>query len=156
MDSAVKKDLYTGGSAFRFEHIGNVLCGAIAEKLAQRLLVVRDVMFFNEGDEIRGGVAGQGGFRKVFVRGDEVFRPAMEIREIAAASAGDQDFLTDFICAFDHGDAASAFAGLDGAKQSGGSGAKDQSVKFMNQGRVSSNCGISAAGFPRRLHSRLN
>ena len=73
-------------------------------------------MFFNQGDEIGGGVAGEGGFQKVFVCGDEVFRPAMEDGEIAAASSGDQDFLADAVGALQHGDASPAFSGFHGAE----------------------------------------
>jgi hypothetical protein len=113
-------------------------------------------MLFNESNEIGGSVASQGGFREVLVGGDEVFRTTMEVGEIAAASAGNQDFLSDLIGAFEHSDTASAFAGLDGAEQPGGPGAKNQSVKFMNQGRISSDCVVPAAEFPQRLHSRLN
>jgi len=118
--------------------------------------MIGDEMLFDKGNEIGGSVASQGGFREMLVCGEEVFRLAMKISEVAAASAGDQDFLANFVGAFEHSDMASAFAGLDGAKQPGGSGAKNQSVKFMNQGRISSNCVVPVAEFPRRLHSRLN
>src|SRR5580692_276768 len=133
MDSAAEKDLNIRGFAFRFEHVRDVLRGEIAEKLAQSFLVIRDVMFLDEGDEVGGCVSGQGGFGEVFVCGDKAFRLAMKIGEVAAAPAGDQDFLADFIGPLEHGDATSAFTGFDGAKQSGGAGADNQSVKFMNQ-----------------------
>jgi hypothetical protein len=139
-DSAVEKNLYAGGAAFRFQHVSDVFRGAIAEKLAQRLLVVRNAMFFNQRDEIDRRVTGEGGFRKMFVCGDEVLRPAMEVGEIAAASAGDQDFLADAFGALQHRDAAAAFAGFDGAEQAGGAGTKNQSVKLVDQGKLSSDC----------------
>jgi hypothetical protein len=147
MDSAVEKSLHAGGAAFRFQHVRDDFRGVIAEKLAQRLLVVGDVVFFNQRDEIGGRVAGEGGFRKVIVCGDEVFRPAMEVSEIAAASAGDQDFLSDAVGALQYGDTAPAFAGLYGAEQTCGPCAKNQSVKLVDQGKFSSDRGRPFAGF---------
>jgi hypothetical protein len=113
-------------------------------------------MFFNEGDEIRGRVTGQRGFREVFVRGDKIFRPAMKVGEIAAATAGDQDFLADAIGVLQYGDASAAFAGLDGAEQAGGAGAKNQGVKSVNQVRDSSELRNIVARFPIPFLSRLN
>jgi hypothetical protein len=101
------------------------LRGTIAEKLAQGFLVVRDAMLLDKADKIGGSVARQGGLREVLVRGDEIFRLAMKVGEITAASTGDEDFLADAIRALQHGHAPPAFAGLDGAKQASGSGAKD-------------------------------
>ena len=147
LNSAVEKNLDTGGLAIRFQHICDFLCGTIAEKLAQCFLVVRDAMFFDEGDEIRGRVAGERGFREVFVCGDEVFRTAMDVGEIAAASAGDQDFLADALGTFEHRDSAPTFAGFDGAEQTGGPCAEYQSVKLVDQGKLSSDRGRPFAGF---------
>jgi hypothetical protein len=93
--------------------------------LPERFFVVRNAMLFNQRDEIRGRVPGQRGFREVLIRGDEIFRLAMKVGEITAASTGDEDFLADAIRALQHGHAPPAFAGLDGAKQASGSGAKD-------------------------------
>ena len=147
MDSAVEKNLHAGGAAFCFQHVRDVFRGAIAEKLAQGLLVVGDAMFFNQSGEIGGRVTGEGGFRKVFVCGEEVFRPAMQVGEIAPASAGDQDFLADAVGALQHRDTAPAFAGFYGAEQTRGPCAKNQSVKLMHQGKLSSDRGRPFAGF---------
>jgi hypothetical protein len=91
-------------------------------------------MFFNECDEIRGRVAGESGLREVLVRGDKVVRPAMDVGEIATASAGNQNFLADAIGALQHGNVASPFAGLYCTEQPGSPGAKNQSVKLVDQG----------------------
>jgi len=49
------------GAAFGFEHVGDVAGGAAAKELAESLFVVGDAMFLDEGEEVRGGVAGEGG-----------------------------------------------------------------------------------------------
>ena len=94
-------------------------------------------MLFDQRDEIRGRVPRQRGFREVFVRGNEIFRLAMNVGEITASPAGDQNFLADAIGMLEHGDAPPAFAGLDRAEESSGAAAKNHSVKFANQERVS-------------------
>jgi hypothetical protein len=147
MDSAVEKNLHAGGAAFRFQHVRDVFRGAIAEKLAQGFLVVGDAVFFNQGDEIGGGVAGQGGFREVFVRGEEVLGSAMDVGEIAAASTGDENFLADAIGTLQNGDTPPAFPGFNGAKQASRPGAKNQSVKPVVQGRISSDAESRSRGF---------
>ena len=90
-------------------------------------------MFFDQSDEIRWRVPGQRGFGKVRVRGDEVFRLAIKIREIAPAAAGNQDFFAGTIGALKHRNAAPAFAGLDRAEKSCGARAKNHGVKFVDR-----------------------
>ena len=82
-------------------------------------------MLFDQGDEVRRRIAGQRRFREVRIRGEEIFRLAMDIGEIASAAAGDEDFLAGAIGVLDHRDAASAFAGLDRAHQPGGAAAEN-------------------------------
>jgi hypothetical protein len=57
----------------------------------------------------------------------------VEVREIAAPSAGNKDFLADALGTLQHDHAPPAFAGLDCAKQSGGARPKNQSIKLMRQ-----------------------
>jgi hypothetical protein len=147
MDSAAEKDLHSGAAAFRFEHICNVFRGAIAEELPERFLVVGDAMLLNECDEICGRVAGQGGFREVFVCGDKVFGPAMDVGEIAAASTGDENLLADAIGTLQNGDTPPAFPGFYGAKQASRPSAKNQSVKPVDQGKISSEAESRSRGF---------
>ncbi len=49
------------------------------------------------------------------IRRDEIFRRAMNVGEVAASSAGDEDFFADAVGVIEKGDAASALAGFDGA-----------------------------------------
>ena len=86
-------------------------------------------MFFHEGDEIGGGIAGQGGFGEVGILRKEIIRLAMEIGEIAAAAAGDEDFFADFFGVFQEENAAVTIAGFDGAEEAGGAGTEDDYVE---------------------------
>src|ERR1700721_1105272 len=94
LDCGVEENVDVGGAAIGFEHVGDIAGRAVAEKLAQSFFVVRNRMALNQGDEVGGCVAGQSGFSKVGIRGDEVFGAAMKIGEIAAAAAGDGDFFS--------------------------------------------------------------
>ncbi len=132
---AVQDNLNPRGPAFGFEHFHDVLRGAVAEKLAERFLVIRNAMLFHQRDEVRRFVPGQGGFREVGIRGIKVLRPAMEVGEIAAASAGDQDLFARTIGPFQDSDAPAAFARLDRAHQPGGSGAQNDRIKFVDHDR---------------------
>jgi hypothetical protein len=53
----------------------------------------------------------------------------MEIGEVAASAAGDQDFLSELSGTLQDGHAATALSRLDGAHESGGSGAENEDVK---------------------------
>jgi hypothetical protein len=55
-----------------------------------------------------------------------------------------------------HADAPAAFASLDGAEQAGGAGAKNQSVKSVDQEGNSFSRGIPIFEFPLRFPTRLN
>ena len=110
--------------------------GAIAKKLAESFFVIGDAVLFNERDEVRGSEAGEGGFGEVRIGGDEIFRAAMDVCEIAAAASGDKDFLADLAGAFEDGNATAAPAGFDGAEESGGTCTEDQGVKGFSQGRI--------------------
>ena len=91
-------------------------------------------MFFHERDEVIGRVAGQRGFCEVRIRGDEIFRRAMNVREVAASAAGDEDFFAGAVGVFEDSDAASALAGFDGAHESCGACAEDYGVEGVGGG----------------------
>ncbi len=112
----VQNNLDRGFAALGFEHIGDVLRGALAEKLAERFLVIGNAVFFDQGDEVGRSVACERGFCEMLVCADEILRAAVNVRKIAAAAAGDEDFLADAIGALEYGNAASAFAGFGGAE----------------------------------------
>ena len=78
--------------ALALEHGDDVVGGAVAEELAEGFFVVGDAVLFDEGDDVGWGVAGEGGLGEVGVFGEEVFGAGVEVGEVAAASAGDEDF----------------------------------------------------------------
>ncbi len=135
LNCGVEKKVDLGGAAFRFEHIGDVAGCAVAEKLAQSFFVVRNRMAFDQRDEIGGCVAGQRGFGKVRVRGDEIFRAAMKIREIAASAAGDEDFFAGARGAFEDGNASPTLPCFDGAHQACGTGAENYGIIVVSHFR---------------------
>jgi hypothetical protein len=59
------------------------------------------------------------------VRGEEVFGLAMDVREIAAPTPGDENLFAGTIGMFDQRDAAATFAGFDRAHQARRSGAQN-------------------------------
>jgi hypothetical protein len=124
-DFGVHDDFYIGIAAFGFEHGDDLRGGVVAEELAEGFFVVGNSVLLDEGDEIGWGVAGKGGLGEVRIFGEEVLRLGVKIREIAAAAAGDQDFLAHFFGAFEEHDAATALAGFDGAHETGCAAAED-------------------------------
>src|ERR1700730_15923794 len=124
LNGGIEKNVDVGRATFRFEHVGDIAGGAVAEKLAQSFFVVRNRMALNQGDEVGGCVAGQSGFSKVGIRGDEVFGAAMKIGEIAAAAAGDEDFFACTRGTFEDGHASTALPCFNGAHQACGTGAE--------------------------------
>ena len=65
------------------------------------------------------GVSGRGRIGEVRVGGEEVFGARVEVGEVAAAAAGDEDLFADAIGMIENEDAAAALAGHDGSHQSG-------------------------------------
>jgi len=93
--------------------------------------VIRDAVLLNQGDEIGWGVASHGGLSEMRIGGEEVFDAAVEVGEVAAAATGDQNFLSQSVGMFEHGDAAGALAGFDGAHQSSRATSEDDCIEGM-------------------------
>jgi hypothetical protein len=62
------------------------------------------------------------------------FRLATKVGEIAAAAAGDEDFLADAVRVFEDSDAAAALSGFDGAQQSRCAATKNKHIEFAIHG----------------------
>ena len=89
--------------------------GAVAEELPQRLLVIADAVLLDQRDDVGGREARQRRLGEVRVLGEKVFGAAVDVGEVAAAAAGDQDLLADALGVVEQDDAPSAPPGLDGA-----------------------------------------
>ena len=88
-------------------------------------------MFFDEANEVGRSIAGERRLGEVGVGRKKIFRAGVQVGEIAAAAAGDQDFLADSIGAFEHQDAPSALAGFDGTHQAGSACSENDDVVFL-------------------------
>ena len=131
-DFGIYEDFYVGIAAFGFEHGDDLGGGIVAEELAESFLVVGNSVFLDEGDEIGGRVARESGLGEVRIFGEEVLRLGVKIREVAAAAAGDEDFLADFFGAFEEYYPAAALSGFDGAEESSGAAAQNDHIEVVH------------------------
>ena len=122
-------------SALAFEEGDDALGGVVAEELAEGLLVVADVVLFDQRDDVGGGEAGQRGAGEVRVGGEEVFSGGVDVGEVAAAASGDEDFAAGALAVLEQKDAATAAAGFEGAHHARGAGAEDDDVEVSGSGR---------------------
>ena len=67
------------------------------------------------------------------IGGDEVIGAGVEVGEVAAASAGDEDLAAGQAAAFEQGYAAAALGGDGGAHQTRGAGAEDDGVEYSSR-----------------------
>src|SRR5690606_11776002 len=81
-----------------------------------------------EGEEVGRGVAAQRRPGKVRVGREEPLGGGVQIGEVAAAAARDEDLAAGRLGTLDDEDPASALAGLRGAHQPGGAGAENDDV----------------------------
>lgn len=125
---AIENNVHAGGTAFGFEHVHDLARGMVAEELAEIFLMEGNAVFFDQGDEIRRRVARQGRLCEVRIGRQEIFRTAVEVCEIATASAGNEDFSAGAVPSLEHSDAPPAFTRFDGAQQTGRAGADNDSV----------------------------
>ncbi len=129
----VQENRHAGGAALLFEHVSDVPCGAVAEQLAERLFMIRNMVLFDQRQKVLRREPRQGRLAEVRVSRYKVLRPAMQVGEIAAAAAGDEDLLANAIGMFEHRHAPSALAGFDGAHQPRGSGAEHDDIESLDQ-----------------------
>jgi len=136
-----------GVGCFGDEHVEDVAGGAVAEELAELLFVPRDAVLLDQGEEVGGRVASERGLREVRIFGEEIFRAAVDVGEVAAASAGDEDLLAGARGAFEDGDAVSTAASFDGAHETGGTCSENEGVELAVWRLIHSE--IVQAGFRR-------
>ena len=74
-------------------------------------------MLFDEAHEVGRSIAGERRLGEVPIGRKKVLWAGMQVSEIAAAAAGDQNFLADAIRAFEHQDTPAPLAGFNGAHQ---------------------------------------
>src|SRR5438552_13570586 len=112
--------LHSAARAFRLEHRDDVERGAVAEELAELLLVVGDAVTLDETDELRRRVACERRAAEIRVLRQKVRRPRVDVREVAPAAAGDADLFADDVIVLDEQHPAAALSGLRSAHHAGG------------------------------------
>lgn len=90
--------------------------------------MIRNPVLLYELDEIGWSISGKRRFVKVSVRAEEIVGTNTNVREVAAASAGDQDLASDFLVMFEDSDATSPLGRLRGAHESGGATADHDDI----------------------------
>ena len=111
------------------QHGDQVFCRAIAKQLAFVLLVKGDAVAFDQSHKILRRVPRQCRAAKARVIAQKIGGGGAGVGEIATPAAGDADFLGHFVAVVDEQNAQSALARHRGAKQTGGTGADDDSIK---------------------------
>ena len=96
--------------------------------------MVADAVLFDEGDHVRGREAGEGGFCEVGVGGEEVFGAGVDVGEVTAPAAGDEDLAAGAVAVFEQEDAVAAASGLEGAHHSRCACAEDDDVEVVGDG----------------------
>ena len=76
----------------------------------------------------------------MLVGAEEILRTAVDVREVAAATTRDEDFLADAVGPFEDGDTAPAFAGFGGAEESCSAGAENDRIEFVSHCGQARNC----------------
>ncbi len=109
------------------------------------LLVPRDAVALHERDEVLRRVARERRAAEVRVVGQEVGRPRVAVREVAAAAARDADLLAHLRRMVDEQHARTELAGDAGAEEAGGAGTDDDGVEGQHGGnREKGSAGLSA------------
>jgi len=111
-------------------------------------------MLFDEGKKIAGCEAGESGSSEIGIGGVEILGFGVNVGEIAAATAGDEDFLANAVGVFEYGDAATAFTRFDGAKKSCGASAENQNVEGTGQ-RCLTEIGSSAIRYGGQCRAEI-
>ena len=107
-------------------------------------------MLLDQGDEVRRRKFRERRLREVRISGGEIVRLTVEVREVAAAAAGDENLLADTISALQNRDAATALASLQRAHQSGGASAENQGIIGFNRVRAQA---TNVSGVRRQINT---
>src|SRR5262249_10821899 len=82
-------------------------------------------------DEIAGSICRKRRFNEMRIGGDEIFRLAVQVSEVASPTSGNQDLFANAPGTFEHSNALFAFSGFDGAHEAGCSTTENDDIKFV-------------------------
>ena len=122
-------DPHARGLRLRQQQRDDLARAAVAEELAELLLVEAHAVLLDQRDEVGRRVARERRAAEVRVLGEEVLGPRAQVGEVAAPAARDQDLAADLGVALEHEHAAPALAGLDRAHQAGRAAADHDHVE---------------------------
>ncbi len=117
-------------AALRFEKIDDVRGRIVAKQLTERFFMKGDIVFANKGDEISRCVARESGLGKMGVGGEKIFRSAMKIGKVAAATPGNKNLLADPVGMFEDGYAPPTLSGERSTEETGGTSTKDENIEL--------------------------
>ena len=130
-DLAADPDIDAALRAFGQQHGDDGARRAIAEQLSERLLVIGDAMALNERNEIGLRVAAERRLAEVGIAGEKTIRRGIEIGEVAAPAAGDQDFRADLVGMVEQQDFFSALPGRQRAHEARGTRSQNDDVERL-------------------------
>jgi hypothetical protein len=133
--AGVQTKVDTGAIAFGEEHVEDLARRTIAEELAERLFVPLDSVAADQFEKVLRLIARQCGFRKMGIFREEVCRRALDVGEVASASAGDEDLAARLRIVLEEQHPATAPAGDRGAHQAGSTGTQHDGIKFAARRR---------------------
>ena len=134
-------DLHLAAGAFVEQQLDDLARGAVAEELAQRLLVPGDAVTLDQVEEILRGVAAERGLHEMRVLREVAIGRGAEIGEVAAATARDQDLLARRIGMIDEEHALAPLAGGERTHEPRGAGSQDDRVVHCGGPSRCSACG---------------
>ena len=85
----------------------------------------------DKADEIGWCIARQRRFGEVGIGGEEIAGLRVQVGEVAAATAGDEDLFARPLSALEHGDTAAAAAGFDRGHEARSAAAEDEDIETV-------------------------
>ena len=123
------------GRTFLEQHRENLARRAVAEELAQRFFVIADTMALDHRDEVALGVAAERGFAEMRIGGEKALGRDLEVGEVAASAAGDQNFRARLRAMLEQQHAPAAPPRAHRAHHPGRAGAQHDDVERFHQRR---------------------
>src|SRR5690606_16183378 len=120
LGAALQRDV--ARRAFGEQHVDDLPRRSVAEQLPERLLVPGDAVALHQREEVLRGVPAQRRLGEMGIGRDEPVGRRMDIGEVAAPAARDQDLLPRRVGAVEHQHPQPALPRLRRAHQPGGSG----------------------------------
>ena len=131
LDSArVEADFHGAALALRKHHVENRARRVVAEELTERLLVPRNPVGIHKLKKMRRSIDRQRRFSKMRIFRDEVSRTAVDVGEIAPATARDKNLTARLCVVLQEQNPPTPLPCHSGAHQSGRAGAEHDHIEL--------------------------